>query len=377
MLCGAFHNSCTTFSLNLYGVEAMKIKYKCELCNTPFKFAKTLEKHIETEHTETNKIDYFRKYLLKEPDEKYGKCLVCGEPLETNGRKFAFFYENGFRRHVHRKCSHPTKEHWILMFGEKVGLEKWNNYCKLQSISNTYEYKKEKYGWSKEDFDDYNKSRAITLENQIAKYGKEKGTKRFNEYCDKQSYAGCKLEYFIEKYGENEGKIKYYEMVIHKAITLDNMIRIYGEMEGKIRYEKYINTSHCFYSKISKELFDEISDQFKNVDFKYADTEMGLYDNINHKYNKYDFTDTKNKLIIEFNGEHFHAKTPDDKNFFNPYNPELTAAEQYKLDEDKKICAERNGYKILYIWENEYKNNKQFVLKKCLNFLRNKNNEIC
>lgn len=57
----------------------MKIKYKCELCNTPFKFAKTLEKHIETEHIEINKVDYFGKYLLKEPDEKYGKCLVCGE----------------------------------------------------------------------------------------------------------------------------------------------------------------------------------------------------------------------------------------------------------------------------------------------------------
>lgn len=156
MLYGAFHNSCTTFSLNLYGVEAMKIKYKCELCNTLFQFAKTLEKHIETEHIEINKIDYFRKYLLKEPDEKYGKCLVCGEPLETNGSKFAFFYENGFRRHVHRKCSQPTKEHWILMFGEEEGLKKWNHYCELQSKSNTFEYKKEKYGWTKEDFDAYN-----------------------------------------------------------------------------------------------------------------------------------------------------------------------------------------------------------------------------
>lgn len=350
----------------------MKIKYKCEICNAPFQFAKTLEKHIETEHIEINKVDYFGKYLLKEPDEKYGKCLVCGEPLETNERKFAFFYENGFRSHTHRKCSQPTKEHWILMFGEKVGLEKWNNYCKLQSKTNTYEYKKEKFGWTKDDFDNYNKSRAVTLDNLTKKYGKKEAEKRFKSYCEKQSYVGCKLEYFIEKYGENEGKVKYYEMLKHKAITLDNMIRIYGETEDKIKYENYIKLQRNFYSKISKELFDKIKEKLPHIDFKYADTEFGLYDTINHKYNKYDFTDVKNKLIIEFNGEHFHAKSPDDKNFSNPFNPSLTAAEQYKIDENKKLCAERNGYKIYYIWENEYKNNKELVIEKCLKFLENK-----
>lgn len=369
MLYGAFHNICTTFSLNLYGVKVMKIKYKCELCNNPFQFAKTLEKHIETEHIETNKIDYFRKYLLKEQDEKYGKCLVCGEPLETNGSKFAFSYENGFRRHVHRKCSQPTKEHWILMFGEKVGLEKWNNYCKLQSISNTYEYKKEKYKWSKEDFDNFNKSRAITLANQIEKYGIEEGTKRFNEYCDKQSYVGNKLEYFIKKYGEKEGHIKFKEVNAKKAITLENMVRLYGE-EGKIRYENYIQHNNGFFSKISKELFDKIQQKIPNIKFKYAEKEFGIYDNVEKKYNKYDFTDNVNKLIIEYNGEKFHAKSPVDKDFCNPYCPDLTAAEQWRLDENKKLCAERNGFKILYIWNNEYINDKEKTIEKCLKFLR-------
>ena len=336
----------------------------------PFCYAKTLERHIEDLHTDTNKVDYFRQYLLKQPDEKYGKCLVCGEPLETNGRKFAFSYENGFRRHVHRKCSQPTKEHWILIFGEKAGLEKWNNYCKLQSKSNTYEYKKEKFGWTKEDFDNYNKSRAVTLENQIAKYGEIEGTKRFNEYCKTQSYAGNKLEYFIEKYGELEGNKKYKEVVSNKAITFDNMVHLYGETEGRIRYENYLNSHSNYYSKMSKELFDKLQNEITNIEFKYADTELGLYDNITHKYNKYDFTDTKNKLIIEFNGEHFHAKSPDDKNFFNPFNPSLTAEEQYKLDENKKLCAERNGYKIFYIWESEYINDNKLTIEKCLKFLR-------
>lgn len=370
MLCGAFHFNCTTFSFNLYGVEAMKIKYKCELCNAPFQFAKTLEKHIETEHIETNKIDYFRKYLLKIPDEKYGKCLVCGEPLETNGSKFAFFYENGFRRHTHRKCSKPTKEHWILMFGEKAGLEKWNNYCKLQSKSNTYEYKKEKFGWTKEDFDNYNKSRAVTLNNQIAKYGEEEGTKRFNEYCQTQSYAGNKLEYFIEKYGEKEGTKKYNELNLKKALTLENFTRIYGEELGKIKYEDYTSKGHCFFSKISKELFDKIQQKIPNIKFKYADNEFGLYDTIEKKYNKYDFTDTEHKIIIEYNGEKFHAKSPDDKDFSNPFNQDLTAEEQCKLDENKKLCAERKGFKIYYIWNNDYLTDKDGIVEKCVNIIK-------
>lgn len=351
----------------------MKIKYKCEICNTYFQFAKTLEKHIEAEHIETNKIDYFRKYLLKEPDEKYGKCLVCGEPLETNGRKFAFFYENGFRRHVHRKCSQPTKEHWILMFGEEEGLKKWNHYCELQSKSNTFEYKKQKYGWTKEDFDNFNKTRAITLENQIAKYGEEEGTKRFKEYCDKQSYAGCKLEYFIEKYGEVEGKKKYEEVNAKKVITLENMVRLYGEEEGKIRYENYIQQHHNnngFFSKISKEMFDKIQEKIPNIKFKYAENEFGIYDTVENKYNMYDFTDTEHKIIIEYNGERFHAKSPDDKDFCNPYCPDLTAAEQWRFDENKKLCAERNGYKIFYIWNNDYLDDKDGIVEKCVNIIK-------
>ena len=256
------------------------------------------------------------------------------------------------------------------MFGEKVGLEKWNNYCKLQSKSNTYEYKKEKFGWTKEDFDNYNKSRAVTLENQIAKYGEIEGTKRFNEYCEKQSYVGNKLEYFIEKLGEIEGRKKYEEVIKYKAITLENMIRIYGEEEGKIRFENFIQHNNGFFSKISKELFDKIQQKITNIKFKYADNEFGLYDNVEKKYNKYDFTDTDHKIIIEYNGERFHAKSPDDKDFCNPFCPDLTAEEQWKLDENKKLCAERYGYKIFYIWNDDYLNDKDGVVEKCVNIIK-------
>lgn len=119
MLCGAFHFNCTTFSFNLYGVEAMKIKYKCEICKNLLCSAPKFEKHIDEEHKEIGKVLYFQKYLLKIPDEKYGKCLVCGEPLDTNGSKFSFKYENGFRCHTHRKL-----EQWQLDENKKLCAER-------------------------------------------------------------------------------------------------------------------------------------------------------------------------------------------------------------------------------------------------------------
>ena len=167
--------------------------------------------------------------------------MICGEPLEVKRRNFSFIWKTGFSKHWHQKCSTATKEHWILMFGEE-GLKKWNHYCELQSKTNTFEYKKEKYGWTKEDFDAYNKTRAITLKNQIAKYGEEEGTKRFNEYCELQKYVGCKLEYFIEKYGEVEGKKKYEEVNAKKSLTVDTFINKYGEEEGVIRYHNYMES---------------------------------------------------------------------------------------------------------------------------------------
>ena len=207
-----------------------------------FRYSKHFQKHVEDCHKDVGVVEYFRKYLLKEPDEKFGKCLVCGEPLEVKRRNFSFIWKTGFSKHWHQKCSTATKEHWILMFGEKDGLKKWNHYCKLQSKSNTFEYKKQKYGWTKEDFDEYNKTRAVTLENQIAKYGEEEGTKRFNDYCDKQSYAGNKLEYFIEKYGEKEGLIKFKEVNSKKSLTVDTFINKYGEKDGVLRYHKYMES---------------------------------------------------------------------------------------------------------------------------------------
>jgi len=55
--------------------------------------------------------------------------------------------------------------------------------------------------------------------------------------------------------------------------------------------------------------------------------------------------------------------------YVNP-RTKLRASEKWKLDRAKIQFAEAHGYDVLVIWENEYKQNKEEVLKKCLQFLK-------
>lgn len=109
------------------------------------------------------------------------------------------------------KCSKrgTTLDKMIKKYGIEDGTSRWNIYCNRQKETNTLTYKREKYGWTDEEFDEYNKKRSVTLENQIALYGVEQGTIRYNEYVEKQRYSGCSLEYFKEKYGIDDGKKRY------------------------------------------------------------------------------------------------------------------------------------------------------------------------
>lgn len=72
-----------------------------------------------------------------------------------------------------------TKENFIKNHGEEEGLIKWKEYCYKQAETNTFEYKRQKLGWNKEMFDDFNKSRATTIKNLVRRQGEEEGMKIF------------------------------------------------------------------------------------------------------------------------------------------------------------------------------------------------------
>ncbi len=330
---------------------------------------------VDSKHLKTHGLDfeqYLKKYIKEENDEK---CLKCGEEVKIT--KSAIF-ENGvqYNRYGYTffcdKCRYGvTLEKMILKYGEEIGTKKFEEYKRKQAETNSLEYKKEKYGWTEEQFKEYNASRSVTLENLIKRHGEEIGRKKFADYVEKQRDAGCSLSYFIGKYGEEEGSKKYKELNNKKRLCLENYVRKYGEEEGSKKYAEYmkINT-RSFWSKISIELFEKISIELPGK-YRYAtkDGEIGLMDEENNMYYFYDFTDVEKKLIIEFHGDAFHAKSIDQEDFKNPFQPNLTAKEKYLYDQRRIKFAEENGYKTLVIWESEYKSDKEGVLKKCLEFL--------
>lgn len=341
---------------------------ECKICNetfdTPREFVRHLNYHL------TTKYKYYLEFFKNNGDEF---CKICGKGvniIDTMRRGIKYYGYSDFcsdcgKGYTLQKC--------VIMYGEELGNIAWKEYCDKQAKTNTFEYKQEKYGWTKEKFDEYNASRAVTLENCVERHGEEAGTKIFLDYCEKQKYVGCAKEYFIEKYGEELGTQKYLEVNSQKSLNIENFIRKYGEIDGPNKLKDYHeNRSSNSYSKVSQVLFDAIYEKLNNKDHIYYATlnkEFTKYDNDNKCCYYYDFVCSQRKKCIEFNGITYHAKSQTDESFRNPFNVELTAKEAYDKEQIKLDLIKSWGFEVLIVWEDEYDKDRIKVTKECLEFL--------
>jgi len=225
----------------------------------------------------------------------------------------------------------------------------------------------------------------------VTKYGEEEGIKLYNEKKNEQGklHSPRSVEYWMSKgflLEESKNKVSEYQ----NKFSLSKCIEKYGEEEGKKIFTQRQNkwqeslrkngNMKMGYSKISQELFYNILETY-NVEYKdkikFA-THNGEFklDNPNGGVYIYDFIDVINKKIIEYNGDMYHANPKkykkDDKP--HPYRKTKTSSEIWESDKNKLTAAENNGYKVLVIWDSEYRwGNKEKVIKKCLKFLKNEN----
>lgn len=152
------------------------------------------------------------------------------------------------------------------------------------------------------------------------------------------------LSICIEKYGEDEGKKRW--------------------LERQEKWHKSFKKSN--FSKISQELFWEISKSLENLDFIYF-AELGKdktpdYSGTNNEYRLKldkvllpDFIDIKNNKIIEFDGIYWHGN--------------IGRGNKTRGEEKVEIYT-KNGYSVLSVCEKEFRTNKKFVIEQCLNFLK-------
>ena len=318
-------------------------KNKCSIFGKSFKNIKVV-----------NNVAYNLKVCQKCLLEKYPSIKNLSRTFNVMSpqTQFAFDIPDEIYKESRKKYA-MTLEHMIEKYGEEIGNQKWKEYCEKQSVTNTFEYKRDVYGWTREQFDEYNNSRAVTKSNLIKRYGEEIGNQKWKEYCEKQSITKS-WDYMVEKYGEEKAR----EINRQKIICKDNFVRKYGENEGYLKWISWLDNS-TNYSKISQTCFKELDKYFQNYSTQYQ-LKGGEKQISTSKFNcLLDYYIQELNVCVEFNGGCFHgdSRLYEDDDCCNPYYPNITAKELREKDQIRyDTLLNECGIKTYVIWELDYKN---------------------
>lgn len=120
------------------------------------------------------------------------------------------------------------------------------------------------------------------------------------------------------------------------------------------------------YSKVSYNFFEKLRSRLEDIDvtWLYGENEYFLWDesvNSDRRIYFYDLTIPEINLMVEYNGIIFHPRVSD--------TWATTVAESVKKDNRKKRVAERNGYKLHYVWDNE---NEEVALTRLVSIIEKK-----
>jgi len=296
--------------------------------------------------------------------------------------------------------SKHTKEKYIKEFGENIGKDKWENYVdkKKSTSKRSIDY------WLNVFDGDYD----LALRNQksyqsrgedfyVNLYGEDKGKQKWDDRKSDQSDKISKLmldkdnrdkhilsrDNFIIKYGEDVGNKKWEEHLKNRKnfrTTYNDFILKYGEDEGKQKWKEHIFKIIKIdptYSKVSQLLFDDIynllDDNMKNnIYYGSLNKEYFIYNKDSKKIFYYDYVMNDIKLIIEFNGDYWHANPTIYVDDFYHTIRKMTAKDIWEAQKYKNKLAENKGYQVIEIWESDYRKDKNSVKNLCLDIIKNK-----
>ena len=271
-----------------------------------------------------------------------------------------------------------TLKNFIKRYGELDGKIRWDSYRKKHSTKNTFEYKNKKYGWDKNKFDEFNKSRSVTLNNFIKRYGKDVGENRWKSYREIQKYTKSS-EYFIEKYGKIEGSKKWKRINFLKSHTYESYLeRFNGNIEKATEaLSAYYSIHRTATSKISIELFDKLRDLLdkrgiKQIYYKPYNQEWYIHKNKN--FYQLDFFVKEFGKVIEFFGDYWHAnpKIYEKDELINHRSGKIRmVSEVWKEDKDRIKNIKKVDYirGIMIVWESDYRSDSEKTIKTILDFL--------
>jgi hypothetical protein len=248
-----------------------------------------------------------------------------------------------------KKRSRNNKLFWI----EKGLTEEDSKKKAYESMKDIHKKTSEK---KKSNPEFYKDSYTTNIEYYLKRgFDKEEGEKLL-----KERQTTFSLEICIEKYGDEIGE----KIWIDRQEKWQNSLAANGNIKGG-------------YSKISQELFNEITKIYDDSEIDnifYWTKNKEYFISSEKSFLLYDFTDFKNKKIIEYNGDQYHGnpKIYNENDLPHPYNKSkgFTAKCLWEKDKIKIDIAKNKGFDVLTIWDSEYKKNKEATIKKCINFLK-------
>ena len=243
-----------------------------------------------------------------------------------------------------KKETAVTLEKLVKLYGVEEGTMKWDHYRDLQAISNTFEYKSQEHGWSIEEFEAYNQSRAVTLENLIERHGEEVGLIIWEEYCEKQRYTTT-IEYFIDEYGVEDGTAKFLAFDQARASS---------------------NNPHNKYSTLELEVYNRLVEE--------VDSSMVHQLTVLHtKGGPFDMGSTDRMKLIEVYGTYWHQDPRKYKETDRIRSNGITAKEKWDGDSQKRESAIALGYEVYVIWEADWKKDRHKVITDLITWWNNEN----
>lgn len=255
----------------------------------------------------------------------YSKLVICTFCGRSKAEKGKIAKNNG----IHRFQTNEFKENRI-----KYNIERYG----VPYVSQTDEFKK--------------KSEDTCLNRY--------GYKRATQHPDTQKKrASSNLQkYGVEHFLQNPENVE--------KVRKTNIDR-YGIPYTCLNSGSFSKESQILFNNIHSEL--TLGIKTKNH-FGSLNSEFTI--NVGQDYYKYDFVNSIAKVVIEYNGSKFHPKPEqkEDEIGWCVFHPNKTVKDAREYEARKFSAIEQRGYKILVIWDYEYKKDKEGTVKRCLDFIQ-------
>jgi hypothetical protein len=379
--------------------------FTCPLTNRKFDSSKGLSVYV-TKTLKMNHEDYYDNYI----NHRDSSCFFCGkkgkfislgkgyrnlcDSEECLKKSFSSHTIEGFM--YKNMCSREEAENLFNIENKRQLIERIKKQNELRILDPSWDKKRSRNciefwinkGYSEEEakievkkvMDEIHQKTSKKLKSNPEKYASKYPTK-IEYYLDKGMTAEdakikiseiqnrFSLNKCIEKYGKEDGVRIFLDRQNKWMLTMENKT---DEEKIEINRKKLFNNSG--YSKVSQSLFWRIYDHFQNNDIRFEElnSEIIRYDKENKKHYKYDYIDFTSKKCIEFNGDYWHCNPIKyDENYIQPIM-KVSAREIWQKDHLKNKWNIDRGYKVLTIWESEYRKYPQQTLEKCIRFINEK-----